>query len=385
MKRILIALSLLAACTDEPGERRSPPALGVAAVLGEADLAIAGYERAVAVPTLQFPRDHGPHPGFRTEWWYITGNVATAAGRAFGVQLVFFRHSLAPPGTELPAVSLAAREVVLAHAAITDVQGRRFHYDERLARLDGVQAVLQGPVADQPFHLAVADWSATGAAEGDGFLPLDLRAAGPEFALELRVEPGKPIVLQGDNGLSQKSADAGNASIYYSLTRLPLRGRIEVGGQQHAVAGLGWLDREWSTSALGPQQVGWDWFSLQLESGEELMWYQLRQRDGAVDPFSRGCWVARDGSSLPLLSTAVTATPLGRWRAADGAAEYPGSWRLSVDGLGLGLELEVVPVLPEQELQVLVRYWEGAVAVRGTRAGQPVRGLGYLEMTGYGR
>jgi predicted secreted hydrolase len=376
-------LCLFTACADETSHRPARPALGVAAVLGEADAALAGYERAVAAPDLQFPRDHGPHPGFRTEWWYVTGNVATPAGRAFGVQLVFFRHSLAPPGVALPAVSLAAREVVLAHAAITDVQERRFHHDERLARLDGVQSMLHGPAAGRAFRIAVADWSATGAVDGDGFLPLDLRAAGPEFAFELRAEPGKPIVLQGDNGLSQKSGEAGNASIYYSLTRLPLRGRIEVGNQQHEVAGLGWIDREWSTSALGPQQVGWDWFSLQLESGEELMWYQLRQRDGAVDPFSRGCWVARDGSSLPLLPTAVTATPVGRWRAADGAAEYPAGWRLLVDGLGL--DLEVVPVLPDQELQVLVRYWEGAVEVRGTRAGAPLRGRGYLEMTGYGR
>jgi len=380
---LAVMLALLAACTDEPSNRRAATALGVAAVLNEAEAGLAGYERAVAVPVLQFPRDHGPHPGFRTEWWYITGNVATAAGREFGIQLVFFRHSLAPIGTELPEVSLAAREVVLAHAAVTDVAAQRFHHDERLARLDGLQAQLLGPATGRPFHIAVADWSAAGAADGDGFLPLDLRAAGPEFAFALRAEPGKPIVLQGEGGLSQKSGEAGNASIYYSMTRLPLRGQIEVAGHRHEVSGLGWIDREWSTSALGPQQVGWDWFSLQLESGEELMWYQLRCRDGSVDPFSRGCWVGRDGSSVPLLPAAVTATPRGRWLAADGAAEYPASWRLLVEPLGLDLEVE--PVLPDQELQVLVRYWEGAVRVRGTRAGQPVRGRGYLEMTGYGR
>ncbi|HEX5054245.1 MAG TPA: lipocalin-like domain-containing protein [Planctomycetota bacterium] len=351
-------------------------------VLGGRGADATGFARASEPPVLHFPADHGAHPAFRTEWWYVTGNLDSANGRRFGVQLVFFRQALAA-AVPARAASLAARDVVLAHAAVTDVDGRVFHADERLARLAAGLAELQGPAFGLRFRIACNEWSAAAAPGGDGFLPLDLRAGGRGFSFALRVAPGKPLVLQGEAGLSRKSDEPGNASCYYSMTRLPIDGTIRVGGAEHAVHGLGWLDREWSTSALGPEQVGWDWFSLQLDSGEEVMWYRLRRRDGSIDAHSRGSFVDAAGAVAVLAPDAVTATPAGTWQAADGGARYPARWRLVC--AEPAFDLEVTPLLPDQELRVLVRYWEGAVAVRGTRGAVPVAGRGYLEMTGYGR
>jgi predicted secreted hydrolase len=373
-----LLLAVVAACGAETPTPRGPAPLAVQEALGGGD--VQGFARATTLPRLAFPRDHGAHPAFRTEWWYVTGNLDAAGGRRFGVQLVFFRQALAaaPP---VRTASLAARELVLAHAAVTDVEGGRFHYAERLARAAAGLGAVVGPTDGQPFRAVCADWSLRALPGGDGFLPLELRAGDAAFAFTLRVDPGKPVVLQGEGGLSQKSGEPGNASIYYSLPRLPIAGTIEVLGARHEVQGLCWLDREWSTSALGPDQVGWDWFSLQLDDGSELMWYQLRRRDGSVDPWSRGSLIAADGSVTRLEPAQVTAVADGAWTAADGGARYPARWRLV--GREPAFDLAVEPLLADQELRVLLRYWEGAVLVRGTRDGKPVQGRGYLELTGY--
>ena len=360
--------------------------LGVAEALGGSADDARGFARALVPPTLQFPRDHGAHPDFRSEWWYVTANLADEAGARFGVQLVFFRQALVPPHADRATNpgSLAATQTILAHAAVTDADGRRFFADERLARAAAGLAGVRGPGPGEPFAVHCAEWSATALPGGDGFLPLRLLANGGDFAFQLQVDPGKPLVLQGDRGLSQKSDEPGNASIYYSMPRLPIAGTITVAGAVHRVRGEAWLDREWSTSALGRDQVGWDWFSLQLDDGTELMWYRLRRRDGSIDPCSRGSFVGHDGVLTPLLPGEVEALPAGAWTAADGQATYPARWRLRGSG-ATPLDLEVEPLLADQELRVLVRYWEGAVTVRGTRGGAPVRGRGYLEMTGYTR
>jgi predicted secreted hydrolase len=274
--------------------------------------------------------------------------------------------------------------VILAHAAVTDVDGGHFYAEERFARLAAGMAELRGGDA-APFRIACADWSAVADhgvdSGGDGFLPLRLRAGGRGFSFDLRLEPGTPPVLQGENGLSRKSDAPGNASIYYSMTRLPIDGTIRVGGVDHEVAGLAWVDREWSTSALAADQVGWDWFSLQLDNGDDLMWYRLRRRDGSVDRTSRGSLVSENGTQWVLQPTMVSAEAIGEWRAADGGARYPARWRLV--GAAPRFDLEIEPLLPDQELRLSVRYWEGAVSVKGTRNGKPVTGRGYLEMTGY--
>ena len=340
----------------------------------------AGFARALAPVPIAFPTDHGPHPGYRTEWWYVTGNLATAEGRRFGYQLTFFRVALAPQPAERQS-PWAANQVYMAHFALTDVDGGRFRAYERFARaahgLAGAQA--------EPVRVWLEDWSAEaspGAQEPFPGLPaLRLRAAEGDIALDLLVESQKPAVLQGERGLSQKGAEPGNASYYYSLTRLATSGTVRMGEQAFGVTGGSWLDREWGTSALGPDQVGWDWFALQLDDGREVMFYRLRRRDGTTDPFSGGTLVAPDGTARRIQATDVRAEPLDYWQSPRGG-RYPARWRLAVPGEAL--ELEVAPYLPDQELDVTVRYWEGAVKVTGTSSGRSVRGEGYLEMTGYG-
>ena len=348
------------------------------------------YARAAAPRAFAFPADHGPHPEFRTEWWYFTGNLRAADGRAFGYQLTFFRQAVAPeePGAAPRASAWATRQVYLAHFALSDLDGRRFRAFERFARgaagLAGAELTPAGPL-----RVHLEDWraeSVAGGGAGDGstagaVFPLRLRAAEGGVAIELTLDPGKAPVLQGDAGLSPKGPEPGNASYYYSLTRMPTRGTVTVDGRGHAVTGDSWMDREWSTSALPDGIVGWDWFALQLDDGSELMLYQLRRADGTMDPFSKGSLVAPDGQATPIAAREVTLTPQGSWRAPSGAA-YPARWSLAVPSHGLALE--VTPALADQELPVSIRYWEGAVRLAGTRDGAAVAGVGYLEMTGYG-
>jgi predicted secreted hydrolase len=201
-------------------------------------------------------------------------------------------------------------------------------------------------------------------------------------SLSLVLESGKPPVLQGDRGLSQKGPEPGNASYYYSLTRMPSRGQVTVDGRAYAVTGQSWMDREWSTSALGENQVGWDWFALQLSDGGELMYYQLRQRDGSADPFSGGTLIPAHGEPVRLSREDVRLEVGDTWKSPNSGATYPARWRLAVPSHNLTLEL--TPALANQELPVSVRYWEGSVRLSGSHAGVPVTGRGYVELTGYG-
>jgi predicted secreted hydrolase len=333
----------------------------------------AGYARALESRNFVFPADHGPHLDFRTEWWYFTGNLDSREGRRFGFQLTFFRSALAP---DMPArtSNWATRHAYLAHFALTDADGARFHSFERWSR---GAAGLAGATAS-PLRVWLHGWQA--AATDSETFPLRLVADAGDTAIDLMLDRGKPPVLQGDRGLSQKSAEPGNASYYYSLTRMPARGTIRVAGRDFAVSGLAWMDREWSTSALGPDQVGWDWLALQLDDGTDLMLYRLRRGDGSADPASQGTVVDESGSSRRLTLREMSLTPRGRFAAPSGAV-YPRSWQVRVPCEGL--ELTVRPVLANQELAVSFRYWEGAVDAAGTRRGRPIAGRGYLEMTGY--
>lgn len=367
-----VALAAALAWLTRDGPPARPAAtLAVAAALGGP---AEGYARAEAPRPFVFPGDHGPHPEFRTEWWYFTGNLATAAGRPFGFQLTFFRIALAPEG-EPRASAWATRHVFMGHLALTDIAGGRFHPHVRLARgalgLAGAQA---GPV-----RVWLEDWTVE--AEPGALFPLRLRAAEDEVALDLVLEAGKPVVLQGDRGLSRKGPEPGNASFYYSFTRLPATGRLRLAGETHEVRGTAWMDREWSTSALGPDVAGWDWFALQLDDGRELMYYRLRQRDGSADPFSAGALVAADGSARALARDDVRLDVLATWESPVDGTRYPARWRLAVPGEGLALE--VSPRLADQEFRGPVRYWEGAVAVTGRAGERVVSGVGYVELVGY--
>jgi predicted secreted hydrolase len=331
-----------------------------------------GFARAFAPRALSFPEDHGPHPDFRTEWWYYTGNLTTATGRHVGFQLTFFRVALAS-AAEPRASAWASRQLYFAHFAVTDTTGRRFHAASRVSRA----ALELAGAQPAPFRVWVEDWSA----QGEG-ASTRLRASEGDVALDLSFTAGKPVVLQGERGLSRKGAEPGNASLYYSFTRMPARGVIRLGAENLEVAGEAWMDREWSTSALGTGVEGWDWFAMQLDDGRELMVYLLRRRDGAIDPFSAGTLVAVDGTTQRLDAGDVRIDTLAHWTSPRSGVRYPARWRLSVPSADLRLEIE--PRLADQELIVSTRYWEGAVSVTGAAAGRPIAGHGYVELVGYG-
>ncbi len=334
----------------------------------------AGYQRADQPRPFEFPADHGPHPEFRNEWWYVTGNLADATGRPFGYQLTIFRIALSPtaPPVDSP---WRANQVYMGHLALTDVTGNRHYGFERFSRgafgLAGAQAI--------PFRVWLEDWTLTGA-ESDLF-PLRIRAREGEIALDLTLDVGKPTVLQGDRGLSQKSAEPGNASYYYSHTRMPTQGTVSIGRHTFPLSGASRLDREWSTSALGPDQTGWDWFALQLDDGRDLMFYRLRRKDGNLDSFSKGVLVETDGQVRRLGWNEVELQPIGKWVSPHTRDRYPAGWRLRLPAANL--DLTVTPKVADQEMRLTVRYWEGAVAVSGQAGDQAIGGQGYLEMTRY--
>jgi len=231
-----------------------------------------------------------------------------------------------------------------------------------------------------PFRVWLEDWAADGS--GPGALPMRLRASQDGVAIDLALEGGKPLVLQGDRGLSQKGQKPGDASYYYSLTRMPTHGTVRVGGAAFEVAGLSWMDREWSTDALGAAAAGWDWFALQLDDGRDVMLYLLRRRDGSVDPFSAGTLVGADGAVTTLAAGDVRVEATAHWTSPRSRVRYPARWRLSVPSAALALD--VTPRQSDQELNVGTRYWEGAVAITGSAGQQRIAGQGYVELVGYG-
>jgi len=371
---IVITTLVVGACGEPEEAGTLVPRLSLVETLAGVDTA--GYERALEPRDFEFPRDHGPHAGFRTEWWYVTGNLAAASGRDFGFQFTIFRNALRPDAPESPS-DWATNQAYMGHFALTDVEAGRFHAFERFAR----GAVGLAGAEGAPLRVWLEDWSLE--ATSPATFPLRLRAEGEGVSLSLELGEGKPTVLQGDGGLSQKGAEPGNASYYYSRTRMPTTGTVVVGGDTLTVNGLSWLDREWSTSALAEGQVGWDWFALQLDDGWDLMIYQLRRVDGTADPLSDGVLVDPDGLRVPLTwAEDVTMEPTGTWISPIDGTVYPSGWRITVPARGW--DLSVVPRLEDQELDVSFRYWEGAVAVQGTGEGaRPVSGRGYVELTGY--
>ncbi len=363
---------------DRTGARDSgaqpEAALSLAEALGGSDTL--GYARAVAPRPFDFPLDHGPHDDFRSEWWYFTGNLDGDGARRFGFQFTIFRGALAPPDSlDRGARDWATRQVYLGHFTVTDVAAGSFTEFERFTRasvgLAGAQAT--------PFRVWLDDWEVVG--ESDEVWPMRLSARDDGVALALELTPEKPMVLQGDDGLSQKGPEPGNASFYYSYTRIAAEGVVEIDGEAVPVRGSAWLDREWSTSALSEGVVGWDWFALQLSDGRDLMVYQLRRDDGRADPRSDGVLVDRDGRPRHLSVDDFALTVDERWESPVDGSIYPSGWTVSVPEEGL--ELVVTPVLADQELDVSLRYWEGAVDVEGRADGVEVSGRGYVELTGY--
>ncbi|QBQ55344.1 lipocalin-like domain-containing protein [Nitrosococcus wardiae] len=334
------------------------------------------YARVFEPRAFSFPQDHGPHPDFKNEWWYYTGNLKTGEGRHFGYELTIFRVAMAPDQVER-ASDWATRQLYMAHFALTDVEQKRFYSFERFNR--GALG-LAGAVA-QPFKVWLEDWAVIGT-EGENIFPLKIAAAQDGIALELELDTAKPVVLQGEEGLSQKSAEPGNASYYYSFTRLLSKGEIRVDGQSFQVSGTSWMDREWSTSALSEDQEGWDWFALQLSNNTELMFYHMRKKDGTADVFSGGTFVSATGETHKLSLSQVEVEATDRWQSPHSGIRYPSGWRLSVPELQLSLV--ITPFQKDQELNLAARYWEGAVQCAGTYSGANITGVGYVELAGYG-
>ncbi len=324
-------------------------------------------------PNLQFPRDHGAHPRFRTEWWYLTGILEDDPGNRFGFQVTFFRQGLDPSPLGPEASQLRARQAVAAHLAVADVERDEFVHVDRLRRATGGLAGF----SEQRLRVWVDDWEL--GQEEDG--ALRVRAADPSgvgLALELR--PERPILRHGDRGYSQKGPNPGNASVYLSWTRLGVEGELLVEGEWRAVRGEAWFDHEWGTSQLGPGVVGWDWFSLRLEGDRDLMVYQLRQKDGRAAPLSSGTFVDADGSVARLGADDVEIATTARWTSPDSAASYPAGWRIRIPRFAL--DLEIRPLVAAAEIDgrasTGVVYWEGPVEVSGSHPGE-----GYVELTGY--
>jgi len=383
---VIVVIILQTRPSSDPDLEALPVASG-SSRLSEllSDQGLEGYPPAIESREFVFPADHGPHPDFRNEWWYVTGNLDSESGTRFGFELTIFRFSLTPPGVESSGDVSAWRssQVYIGHFALTDGGKRQFHVAERYSRgalgLAGAEA--------EPFRVWLDDWSMAAARprerpqeEHEFGLPWQLQANDGEIALNLTLTPQKPPVLNGVNGLSQKAAMAGNASYYYSITRLLTEGTLQIGSDAYVVSGLSWLDREWGSNALSRDQEGWDWYALQLSDGSELMFYNLRRRDGSQDIHSAGTLTLVDGSTVHLSRDDLTVEVLDTWQSPRGG-RYPIAWQIAIPEHQLSLTID--PLLDVQELITAVRYWEGAVDVRGERGESPITGRGYVELTGY--
>lgn len=336
-----------------------------------------GFERAVAPLDWQFPRDFGAHESYQTEWWYYTGNVQAADGRRFGYQFTIFRRAIAPPTeTTSSASEWRTDQLYMAHFGLSDAAGERFFHEERFSRGG---AELAGATVDPVYRVWLEDWQVI-ALDGDAQTTQITAQMAGGAALDLTLTQTKPPALHGENGLSAKSAEAGNASHYYSLTRLATEGTITIGDEAFAVSGATWKDHEFSTSALGTNAFGWDWFGLQMDDNRELMVGQIRLADGGRDPYFGGLLISPDGSTRYLPSESFMIEALDSWTSPHTGAVYPSGWTITVDtGEAAPLRLTVTPQLLDQELHGGgIAYWEGTVRITGD-----VTGYGYAELTGY--
>ncbi|MGE5302989.1 MAG: lipocalin-like domain-containing protein [Alphaproteobacteria bacterium] len=351
---------------------------GLIAGLAGVWLLASGFTYQLALPgrKFSFPADHFSHPAFKTEWWYYTGHLATASGKRYGYQVTFFRLGLRDRQKDSKNQPPLFTDLYMAHFALSDVTNKKFVFRERINRGYDHKA---GAATDR-YLVWNEDWKVEGDAKNH---EIQVNDRGTELRLSLKSL--KPPVLHGQNGLSQKGEGQGRASYYYSLTRMQTEGTIKLGGKQEKVRGLSWMDHEFGSNQLREDQVGWDWFSIQLDNETEIMLYLLRRKDGSVDPYSSGTLVAADGTTKHLALKDFGVEALGRWKSPKSGADYPMKWKVAIPSEAI--ELEIAPAFNGQELitnrSTRVTYWEGAVRIRGTARRKPVSGEGYAEMTGY--
>ncbi len=334
-----------------------------------------GFLNANVPWTFRFPRDHASHDQFASEWWYFTGHLRAADGRRFGFELTFFRVGLRPGDAKAKAGQSAWRgnQLYPAHFAISDEAGKQFVHYERFSR----EALGAGSASSATLDVRNEGWSLTGPA------PFRLRADAAGKAIDLTLVAEKPPAIHGHDGISRKGACSSCASHYYSMTRLRTSGTLTYGGAPMNIDGLTWMDHEFGSDELQSGQVGWDWFSIQLDDRRELMLYVLRQKDGSVTPASSGSLINVDGSVTYLPLGAFSTQATGSWTSPHTHGVYPMGWRVRVPQANVDLTL--VPMLQDQELANTVggvSYWEGSVDVKDT-ASNKMLGLGYVELTGY--
>ena len=333
---------------------------------GFAGLGMSGQGFAPVTPgkTFAFPADHGPHPDYRIEWWYVTANLTDSAGATYGAQWTLFRQALTPGAQQ---EGWANQQIWMGHAAVTRADTHR--YSEAFAR----GGVGQAGVETKPFRAWIDSWEMRGSdrMREETIAPLELNASGTDFSYALRLDADRPLVLQGDAGYSKKS-ERGQASYYFSQPYFKAAGSITIDDKPHEVTGLAWMDREWSSQPLASDQTGWDWLSLHLTSGEKLMLYRLRQKDGHNDLY--GNWIEPDGRSIEIASTDNSMTPTALTEIE--GRKIPTAWRIAIPSRSL--TIECVPLNPRSWMGTSFPYWEGPISFKGSHAG-----LGYLEMTGY--
>lgn len=372
---LMIVVVSLSGCSSAD-QTRLVSANVVASLSGPADEAFA---RAYEPIDFVFPRDHGAHPEYRTEWWYYTGNLTDSAGNQYGYQLTFFRSALTPDLPERTS-DLATNQIYMAHFAVTNGAANDHQSFERFSRGAGG---LAGATGEPAYAVWLEDWAVRTIEPGVTRLQASAPGEGGVVALDLTLRETQPPVLHGKQGLSQKGPEAGNASYYYSLVQIETTGTVTSQGETVEVTGLSWMDHEFGTSALSANAVGWDWFSMQLDNGAVLMLAQVRTADGGVMPQFEGTYVAADGKPETITAADLTLTASAQWTSPRTQITYPSGWQMAIARLNIALTVE--PLIGDQEMEVSFVYWEGAVTIEGTIADQPVQGVGYVELTGYGQ
>ena len=352
---------------------------------GPAPTAADTWQRAIGPWAWSFPRDHGAHPNFKSEWWYFTGNLKeNSTGRPFGYQLTIFRQGVQINPAQKNS-KWAVRDFYFGHFTISDIAHDEFYVAEKVSR----GALGEAHAATDGMDVAIGEWTiakwGTESVDDLGKEHYAVRARADDMAIDFVTSPLKPPTLEGVNGLSQKSSGAGNASYYYSFPRLETSGHLTLAGKTYDVSGLSWFDHEFSTSSLGPDEVGWDWFCIQLGNNEEIMLYALRDKSGAIDPASEGTWIKPDGTTERLLPGSFTIAKQGTWKSPHSGATYPAGWHIAIPGHRA--DLTVTPAMADQELNLTkmgkLAYWEGACTIAGHVGDADVKGVGYTELTGY--
>ena len=343
------------------------------------------FRRALPGRIFSFPQDHFSHPEFKTEWWYYSGHLYSQEKKSFGYQLTFFRTGLTRE-TKHQKSKWSIQDLYFAHLAITDESKKKFEYREKISRGSlGEAGASPYKTGEKTFRIWIEDWSVEG--KGPGMQNHSFKAGDKFFGIELMLTPEKNPVIHGQKGISQKAEGEGYASHYYSIPRLKTEGKIFSQNKEVPVQGISWMDHEFGSSQLREYQVGWDWFSIQLDKGVELMFYQIRHKDGKIDPYSSGTIIFPDGTYQHLLMKEFQIEVLNHRRSSKSGAVYPSNWRVNVPGHRINLTIS--PTVKDQELitreSTRVTYWEGSVKVDGKYQDDPVKGMGYVELTGYAK